>query len=663
MTALRFVCFSVLTVVAATVGRATLDESLRVSLVWPLYGVGVLWIATASRRSRLWDTLALAGTTGAAILLDRGTGGQALAAMVVTVVIAWTWVVVSRWLQPGRPGLSRPRSLWDLVVVMTASGAGALVGAALRATGLGVVPPLDAGSFLLLIIRNYSGILGPVVLGVLLLPHLVPGHRRGLVRAWRGVGTSPVRGLLETAVIVAAGVALARVVFAEDPRPFAFTLVLVVVWAAFRLPALAAVVYALVLGTLGVLATLAGRGQFLVRDELESAAIAQAFLITLVTAAFLIAIDVEERRTATDRARSAEQVAESRATLFSAVIDNLDEGVTVITADDHYTVRNRAARRLTGSRGFLGPKPTDPDQPRIIDEAGMPVPVAEMPHARARAGSRVVRETIRVRLASGAVRHLEVAAIPISGIGGDPRPVVVTTLRDVTRHQEERDQLVGFAGVVAHDLKNPLTVIRGWSESIQEELAADGPPDVASLRSMVARVQSASDQMRSFIDDLLGITVARDRPLDLERLDLSAIAEEVAELRRTGDANARIAVQPGMRVNGDRFLVRQLLDNLIGNAVKYVAPGVRPAVTVSAEPEGSLLRVTVADNGIGIPESMRERVFDTFARAQVAGYSGTGLGLAICARVVERHGGRIWVDDPAGEGTRVSFTLPVAGVE
>ena len=236
--------------------------------------------------------------------------------------------------------------------------------------------------------------------------------------------------------------------------------------------------------------------------------------------------------------------------------------------------------------------------------------------------------------------------------------MVVTTLRDVTRDQEERDQLVGFAGIVAHDLKNPLTVVRGWSESIQEELSADGPPDVASLRSMVDRVQSASDQMRSFIDDLLGITVARDRPLDLERLDLCAIAEEVAELRRTGDAGARIAVQPGMAVTGDRFLVRQLLDNLIGNAVKYVAPGVRPVSDGLGGARGDLPARHDRRQRHRDPGSMRERVFDTFARAHAADYSGTGLGLAICARVVERHGGRIWVDDAAGGGTRISFTLP-----
>ena len=89
--------------------------------------------------------------------------------------------------------------------------------------------------------------------------------------------------------------------------------------------------------------------------------------------------------------------------------------------------------------------------------------------------------------------------------------MVVNTLRDVTSEHEERDQLVSFAGVVAHDLKNPLTVVRGWTESLREELEADEEPDVAVLRSMLARVQGASDQMHHFIDDLLAFTVARDR--------------------------------------------------------------------------------------------------------------------------------------------------------
>ncbi len=449
--------------------------------------------------------------------------------------------------------------------------------------------------------------------------------------------------------------------FLREDSPLAFTLVLLVVWASFRVPPVGAVALALVLGTVGVVATLQDRGLFQARDQdpFRSAATAQAFLITLVLAALAIAIDVEQRRLATLRAQSAEQVAENRATLFSSVVEHLDEGVTVITSDDDYTLRNRAARRLTGVGGLLHPADADPGRAEMVDDAGVPLPLADMPHTRAREEGRVVRETVRLRLPSGSERQLEISSIPLPGLGEDDRPVVVNTLRDVTADQEERDQLVSFAGVVAHDLKNPLTVIRGWSESLQEELT-DEAPDLVALRSMVERVVNASDQMRHFIDDLLGITVARDRPLELERIDLTALAEEVAELRRGGDTHPRISVQPGLWVTGDRFLVRQLVDNLVGNAVKYVADGVRPSVMVVGRALGGELEVSVTDNGIGIPLEQRRRVFSSFVRAHGADYSGTGLGLAICQRVVDRHGGRIWVDEEPREGTRISFTLPLA---
>jgi signal transduction histidine kinase len=106
--------------------------------------------------------------------------------------------------------------------------------------------------------------------------------------------------------------------------------------------------------------------------------------------------------------------------------------------------------------------------------------------------------------------------------------------------------------------------------------------------------------------------------------------------------------------------VRVLLDNLIGNAVKYVAPGVRPRIEVRLLSEDDQwVRVGITDNGIGITPRQRDRIFDAFARVDQEGYQGTGLGLAICQRIVQRHGGTITVDgDKAGPGTVFSFTLP-----
>lgn len=656
--ALRFLGFTALTFLAGTVGRETFDESLRLSLVWPLYGVVILWFASGSRATWPWDALGMTVAAATSMLFDSASWQQTVVNSVLAAPAAALWVAVMRRLAPdvwGAGGTRPMGRLGDLIGFLTASVVTALVVALARASGLGLVPPASsAGDVLLTAVRNLSWILGLGALGLLLIPRLLIHTRpsrsstRPRVRGWR---------IAEATASLAAIAIVATITLGTDPRPLSFALVLGTVWAAFRLPEAAAVGVAVLLGTAAVLATLAGSGPFVEgQTALESAAVAQAFLITLVVTTLAIAFTLDERREAAERAMRAEQDAAARAAMFSTVIEHLAEGVSVIEADDTYSVRNPAARRLTGSGGILQPEPDDPERVVMVSASGEPVPWDVMPHARARRGEDVIRETVKVRTPRGSERQLEITSITVRGQGHEP--MVVNTLRDVTSDHEERDQLVAFAGVVAHDLKNPLAVIKGWSESLQEELAADRPPDARALGAMVERVQRASNQMIRFIDDLLGITVARDRPLDLERLDLSALAEEVAELRRTGEAQARIEVQPGMAVTGDRFLVRQLLDNLIGNAVKYVAAGVRPSLTVTATQTGEELEVSITDNGVGIPAESRHRVFDSFVRAHGAAYTGTGLGLAICARVVSRHGGRIWVAEPAGPGTRISLTLP-----
>ncbi|MFD0518058.1 sensor histidine kinase [Paractinoplanes durhamensis] len=114
-------------------------------------------------------------------------------------------------------------------------------------------------------------------------------------------------------------------------------------------------------------------------------------------------------------------------------------------------------------------------------------------------------------------------------------------------------------------------------------------------------------------------------------------------------------------VDADPVLTRQLLENLIGNAIKYTATGVVPRIAVSCEPTGDgFVRVAVDDNGIGIPAGQHEAIFQNFHRAHAAaGYAGTGLGLAICKRIVERHGGTITAAGNDLGGSRMTFTLPI----
>lgn len=648
----RVSVLTVAAVAASAIGLTSFDPAITVALVFPSSGVGVLWLASSSTRTLPFDVLGLASATIAGALLVDLPIQAAVMAAVVTVSHALVWYVAVGMLAE-RP--LRLDTLRSVAVFMAACAAGAVVSAGLRALGLGLLPapePVDAA---LTALRNLSWGLGLGAFGLLVLP--LVGSRSELRRWADGWPWSKLLAIEAGAVLLATGW-VCRLMFGDAPMSLGFALMLSVLWAALRTPPVVAVGFALVLGSVMVLATLERQSPFVQPgQDLQGAVVAQALMVSLVLAALVIAVGTQERTTSTERAMRAELEASARAALFSAALEHLSEGVSVITEDHHYSVRNPAALELTGRRGFLHVDATDPDQPVMVDQDGRPLTLEEMPHARALAsGEPIVRELVRVRTGRGEERRLEISSTPVEDAGSGY--LVVNTIRDVTRQHEERDQLVSFAGVVAHDLKNPLTVIRGWSESVQEELAADGPPDVAALRSMVTRVQSASDQMLLFIDDLLGITVARDRPLDLEPLDLSALAEEVGELRRARGTNARVAVQPGMRVTGDRFLVRQLLDNLIGNAVKYVGTGTRPSVTVTATELGKELDVSITDNGIGIPVESRQRVFDSFVRAHGSRYTGTGLGLAICARVVSRHGGRIWIADHDGPGTRISFTLP-----
>jgi signal transduction histidine kinase len=120
-------------------------------------------------------------------------------------------------------------------------------------------------------------------------------------------------------------------------------------------------------------------------------------------------------------------------------------------------------------------------------------------------------------------------------------------------------------------------------------------------------------------------------------------------------------------VHADRVMVRQLLDNLVGNALKYTLPGQPARIDIAAHQragDASTVRIEIADRGIGIPTEEQPHVFNTFHRAAAhTGYGGTGLGLAICHRVVDRHGGTIGVSDNPGGGTRVTFTLPAAQLE
>jgi signal transduction histidine kinase len=178
--------------------------------------------------------------------------------------------------------------------------------------------------------------------------------------------------------------------------------------------------------------------------------------------------------------------------------------------------------------------------------------------------------------------------------------------------------------------------------------------------------------MSHLIDDLLTYASARDRTLEPIDLDLRPLVQEILTDRISAaavlDADApapQAEVGPMAPVHADPVMIRQLLDNLIGNSLKYTPPGQAPQIVVSTTSAGpDWVRVEIADRGIGIPAGRHHAIFENFHRAHRGStFAGTGLGLAICHRIVRRHHGDIGAQDNPGGGARFWFTLPAGRPE
>ncbi|MEU4557815.1 ATP-binding protein [Actinoplanes sp. NPDC023936] len=359
---------------------------------------------------------------------------------------------------------------------------------------------------------------------------------------------------------------------------------------------------------------------------------------------------------ATGELRAAEAESRRQAGLLGAVVSSISDGVSVVDETGRVLLENPAGKRLMGT-----PEPSDHPQQwqqhyGVFRPDGItPLPLEEMPLIRALNGESADGVEIVIRNA----QRPEGVLISVDGRPLDPSAGLrgaVAVFRDVTDLRRYETDLQVFAGVVAHDLKAPLAVARGHAE-----LALDELPDDSPARSRLERVVRTADRMDTMIETLLAYTTARNAPLRPAVVDIEALAREVIE-ERAGDREVRWSVGPLPCVQADGGMVRHVLDNLVGNAIKYVRPGVVPRVEVtgSLDPD-HWVRVEVADAGIGIPEEDRAEVFETFHRTEeAAGYAGTGLGLAICRRIVERHGGEIGVTDNPGGGSRFYFTLPNA---
>ncbi|WP_305785997.1 sensor histidine kinase [Symbioplanes lichenis] len=237
--------------------------------------------------------------------------------------------------------------------------------------------------------------------------------------------------------------------------------------------------------------------------------------------------------------------------------------------------------------------------------------------------------------------------------------------RTVRALNDSVQELEAFAREVSHDLKAPLAGILGYAQLLEN--MDFGPARPAEFDDFVHEIGRGTSLMSRLIDDVLAYSTARGAVLHLTDVELTAVLADVAA-EWAGDVSRpapRITWDDLPAVRGDDLMLRRVIDNLIGNAVKYVRPGEAARVHVSADvipaAEGheGFVRVEVTDQGIGIPEGQHEAIFGELHRAHPA-YPGTGLGLTICRRIVRRLGGEIGADPDFTGGARIWLTLPVA---
>ncbi len=252
--------------------------------------------------------------------------------------------------------------------------------------------------------------------------------------------------------------------------------------------------------------------------------------------------------------------------------------------------------------------------------------------------------------------------VAIQGIARDisERKLVEKQLKDTVSELERSNQeLQQFAGVASHDMHAPLRRIVDFAGLVQEKKASS--LDLEG-REWIGHIVSCARQMQQLIDDLLDHSRVGASNKPAQRVDCEWVVRNVtgnlADAIQESDAELRVGPLP--TVMADRVELVRLFQNLIGNAIKYRGTA-RPLVEVSAERLDDVWQFRVKDNGIGIPEKHHEGVFEAFRRLHTDDeIAGTGIGLATCKKVVERLGGRIWVESAADQGAEFFFTLPIS---
>jgi signal transduction histidine kinase len=374
---------------------------------------------------------------------------------------------------------------------------------------------------------------------------------------------------------------------------------------------------------------------------------------------------------------------EARRALLQRILDELPTSVYLVRGPDACLVlANRAATTLWGAawppgqsmQAFLRDQ-----QIRISQTDGRPLPPEHLATLRAARDQETVRshqEVIRHSDGTSLPVLVHAVALDLQGwhLTGGSEDGPATTTGALVVHQDisalkEAEQLKDeFIGIAAHELRTPLAVLKGFAQTLLVQTARQqGSELVEWQREALEGIDQATARLVELVDDLLDVSrlQAGHFPLNPVPSDLVALTKRVvARLQRTTDRH-QLQVQTDSEylvALVDPPRLEQVLTNLLTNAMKYSPSGGPIRIALTSHPEEHLLQISIADQGIGIPQQQQAQIFGRFARAENArqqGIGGTGLGLYLCRELVEQHQGNIWFESEENNGSTFFLTLPL----